>query len=72
MKKEMTVTFYGKPDERKIADALSIILSKKYNADVIVRVKGGEKDGRNKHPHYEADQGQYAKKSSDRNMCINA
>lgn len=66
MKKEMTITFHGTPDASRIATALSIILSKKYNADITVRVKGGEKDGRDKYPHYEANQGQYAKKSSSR------
>jgi hypothetical protein len=42
---KMNCTFHGQPDPNRIADALSIILSQKYNADVIVRVKGGEKDG---------------------------
>lgn len=41
----MNCTFHGRPDSNRIADALSIILSNKYNADIVVKVKGGEKDG---------------------------
>ena len=40
----MGMTFYGRPDPNRIADALSIILSNKYNADIVVKVKGGEKE----------------------------
>ena len=41
----MNCTFHGRPDPNRIADALSIILSSKFNADIVVKVKGGDKDG---------------------------
>lgn len=39
----MEMQFHGRPDPYRIANALSIILSERYNAEIVVKIKGDDK-----------------------------
>lgn len=45
MHRERGVGIVGTPDIRRIADALSVILSERYRAEITVTAKKGEHNG---------------------------